>query len=241
MRKVKIGSRVYYVDSRLNAWDCATVNEEEAKKWSSSLEDCSFCTDCRNCRDCNECTNVRACTDCYSCKDCSNCQQCAYCNGCNSCTHCRHCTYCHHCLKSNLCESCASSENIAFSKSLSECRSSEHCTNCTRSIHCFRCESLRDCGSRDANAQADKRVLFDGIEDLNGLTETPELYMRVSGYAVAWSKNDKLNVVDTLTVTGTKKTFDDLNSKALGKVKRALFPIIEAFINTLIRYKVLKS
>jgi len=78
----------YYIDENNNRWDCNLYTEDQAKKNSESLIDCSDCSDCSRCSGCSDCSDCFRCSGCSDCSRCSRCSDCFRCSGCSDCSHC---------------------------------------------------------------------------------------------------------------------------------------------------------
>lgn len=99
----------FWVDANNNKWNSDLYSEEEALKWSTTLNNCSYCGNCFNCSGCMYCDNCRdlsSCRNCNSCWDCSDCSYCNICSGCNYCSCCENCRDCNSCWDCKYCRNC---------------------------------------------------------------------------------------------------------------------------------------
>ena len=97
----------YYIDENNNRWDCNLYTEDQAKKNSESLIDCSYCYRCSYCSDCSDCSDCSGCSGCSYCSDCSDCSYCYRCSGCSGCSGCSNCSYCSGCSDCSNCSYCS--------------------------------------------------------------------------------------------------------------------------------------
>ncbi|MFA5048682.1 MAG: hypothetical protein WC516_06680 [Patescibacteria group bacterium] len=65
-----------YFDENNNNWNSQWCTEDQAKRNSESLINCSDCSDCHDCRGCSDCINCRGCSYCSDCGGCSDCRDC---------------------------------------------------------------------------------------------------------------------------------------------------------------------
>ena len=100
----------YWVDKNNNKWNCNIYSQEEAKKYSKTLvncSDCSDCSDCSGCRGCSDCSGCSGCRYCSGCSDCSDCIDCSYCRDCSGCRACIDCSDCIGCRGCRGCSDCS--------------------------------------------------------------------------------------------------------------------------------------
>ena len=90
----------YYVDENNNKWNCYIYTEEQAIKYSGTLNNCynmincSYCSNCSNCSYCSRCSYCSDCSRCSYCSNCSDCSRCSYCSDCSDCSNCSGCSNC---------------------------------------------------------------------------------------------------------------------------------------------------
>ncbi len=83
-----------WVDKNNNSWDCDVYTQEQAKKLSKTLINCSDCLNCSYCSRCFRCSNCFDCSDCFGCSNCSRCSGCSGCSRCFGCSDCSGCSGC---------------------------------------------------------------------------------------------------------------------------------------------------
>lgn len=91
-----------------NYYSKAKYSLKEARKISSTNEECFNCIDCINCK---RSINLNNCRDC---EDSNNCNYCEYCRKCYNCTECINCSRCEDCKSCYACEACINCNDKNF-------------------------------------------------------------------------------------------------------------------------------
>lgn len=224
MKTVNIGSAAYFVDDNMNTWDTSTFSEGEAEKNSRGLIGCDNCVDCIRCTDC------ALCVGCVDCEDCSYCSNCVKCNTCQRCHGCDMCSACESCMR------CVSCGKCDFSQGLIDCHRTSHSHDCSHSTRCHRCENIRKSGPNSDKDVSNTYHLFEGIEGFEGLTERPELQMKLFSYCLLLTKKGDMKIADNSLTSGkTYNSFAGIRDVNDARSKK-LFPLLDAFMRTVRLY-----